>query len=74
MRFERVEYESFSKDMRKWLPVMKDARDSYLAKILNMVALPRRRGARGNLASAGICKVKHRNRKRRQHTQWNGDH
>ena len=42
MRFERVEYESFSKDMRKWLPVMKDARDSYLAKILNMVTMPRR--------------------------------
>ena len=42
MRFERVEYESFSKDMRKWLPVMKDARDSYLAKILNVVTMPRR--------------------------------
>ena len=49
MRFERVEYENFSKDMRKWMPVMRDARDSYLSKILNAVPQPKR----GTKGSAG---------------------
>lgn len=49
MRFEKVEYENFSRDMRKWHPLLKDSRDSYLAKILNAVQMPSRatRGSAG---------------------------
>lgn len=42
MRFEKVEYENFQKDVKRWLPIMHDARDSYLAKILNAVPIPKR--------------------------------
>lgn len=49
MRFERVEYQNFSKDMRKWYPLLHDATDGYLSKILGAVKKP----ARSSRGSAG---------------------
>ena len=49
MRFEKVEYDKFASDMRKWYPLLKDARDSYMAKILAAVQIP----CRGTKGSAG---------------------
>lgn len=49
MRFEKVEYKQFADDMRKWFPLLRDARDSYLAKILSNVPLP----CRATKGSAG---------------------